>query len=254
VSLRAWLLCLGALPFGASPAAQSSFERGVEAYRRGRYAEARASWQATLAEDLDDLERARVYYDLGNAHWRTGESLSAIACYSAAVRLDPRHRDAWQNLELARAKANLPPADPGDLGATLERLLTSLRPEERRALLFAALVLWVLLLTLEIRLGGTRLRALLSGSSVLLLLAAVPWAYGLCSPEPRAPMLVIGTGHVPLRSEPLEERAPVGELALLEEVERIDELPGWVRVERADGLRGWVREDALFGLRLSADG
>ena len=228
--------------------AQSSFERGVEAYRGGDYAGARTAWRATLAEELDELDRARVLFDLGNAYWRLGESLPAIVCYTAAVRLDPRHAEAWQNLELARAKASLPPADAGDLGATVKRLLTRLRPGERRALLFGALALWSLVLLLEVRFGGAGMRAMLVASSLVLLLAAVPWVYGHAARASLAPLWVSASGGVPLRAEPLEERAPVGELAVLEEVELLDALPGWVRVECAAGLRGWAREDAFFSL------
>ena len=246
-------LLAGLAPLAAQSSA-SSFERGVEAYRRGDDAHARAAWQETLGEELDELDRARVYYDLGNAHWRAGESLPAIACYTAAVRLDPRHADAWQNLELARAKANLPPADAGDLGATLDRLLTSLRPAEQRALLLGALLLWSLVLVLEVRFGGAGGRAALACATLVLALAAVPWAHGLLAPVRNAPMMVISKGSVTLRNEPLEARSPVGELATLEEVERLDELPGWVRVERADGLRGWVRADSLFALDLGTGG
>lgn len=231
-------------------AAQTSFERGVEAYRRGDYLEARAQWQATLGEELDQLGRARVYYDLGNASWRAGEELAAVACYTAAVRLDPRHAEAWQNLELARAKAGLPPADAGDLGATLQRLLVSLRPGERRALLFVALCLWSVVLALEVRFGGSGARAALLGATLVLVLAAVPWAFGQLGRERLAPMLVVSKTGITLRNEPLEARAAVGELQSLEEVERIDELPGWVRVERADGQRGWVRSESLFPLQL----
>jgi len=230
------------------PGSLSSFERGVAAYRSGDYAGARSAWRATLAEELDELDRARVLFDLGNACWRLGESLPAIVCYGAAVRLDPRHAEAWQNLELARAKASLPPADAGDLGATVQRLLTRLRPAERRALLFGALALWSLVLVLEVRFGGAALRSTLAASSVVLVLAAIPWIHGHAARAPSQPLWVIESGGVPLRAEPLEERAPVGELAALEEVERLDSLPGWVRVERADGLRGWAREDAFFSL------
>ena len=65
---------------------------------------------------------------------------------------------------------------------------------------------------------------------------------------------MIEKGSVTLRTEPLESRTAVGELATLEEVERLDELPGWVRVERADGLRGWVRAESLFALDLGSGG
>jgi len=247
-----WLVLLVAsvLALAVPSEGQASFERGVDAYRRGDYGAARDLWQATLAEDLDTLGRARVYYDLGNAHWRLGATLPAIACFTAAVRLDPRHDEAWQNLELARAKASLPPADAGDLGATVERLLDRLRPDERRSLLFAALVLWAAVLVLEIRAGGAAWRAALLAATLLLAGAALPWAHGLLERERHQPMLVIANGGVALRGEPLEARGPVGELAALEEVERLDALPGWVRVQRDDGTRGWVREENVFALSL----
>jgi len=131
----------------------------------------------------------------------------------------------------------------------VRRLLTSLRAPERRALVFFALVAWASVLVLEMRFGGRALRAALLGATGLVLLAAAPWLHGLFAHERAAPMLVIASASVPLRAEPLEARATVGELAVLEEVERLDELPGWTRVERADGLRGWVRSDTLFGVR-----
>ncbi len=247
----AWAAVL-ALPARVEP--QSSFEQGVEAYRSGAYAEARERWRATLREDLGRLERSRVYYDLGNAAWRLDEPLEAVACYTAAVRLDPRHGDSWRNLELARAKAGLPPADPGDLGATLERALGSLFPGERRCLALGALLAWALVLGLEMRRGGAVLRRLALAGAALALLACVPWVHDRLRRERSAPVLVVQAGPVPLRSEPLEDRAPIGELAPLEELERVDSLPGWVRVERSGGLRGWVREETLFPLVLAAPG
>lgn len=251
---RGLLTLVLAFLLAAGGSAQSGFERGVEAYRRGDYTEAAAVWRATLDTDLDDIGRARVYYDLGNAYWRDGESLRAIACYTAAVRLDPRNAEACRNLEFARTKAGLPPVDEGGLGATLQHLLTRLRPTEQRTLLFAALVLWSLVLVLEVRYGGGTARWALLLATLGLALAALPWGYGQLRPERRAPMLVITSGGVSLRAEPLEARAAVGEVAVLEEVERLDELPGWVRVERLDGLRGWARSETLFPLQLENGG
>lgn len=248
--LRWFLLVLALLaaPLGAQ--APEDFTRGVEAYRRGDYAEARTRWQATLALPLASEERARVYHDLGNAHWRLGEELVALACWQAALELDARHADARANLELARAKKGLSPADPGGLAGTLARARAFLRPDEQRNLLFAALVLWVLALLLELRLGGTLGRSALVLASGLLVLSCLPWAAARLAPAEHAPMLVIAGGPAPLRAEPLDAREPIGELAQLERVERLDELPGWTRVERHDGTRGWVRSENLFALAL----
>lgn len=230
--------------------AQGPFEEGAEAYRRADYARAEECWRGLLERDLAPLDRARVYYDLGNAAWRLEKPYEAIACYTAAVRLDPRHADAWRNLEFARAKAGLPPADTGDLRSTLRLALASLRPGERRGILFGALALWSLLLVAEIRSGGRLLRRALLVGGVLVLVCAVPLAWERLVPRPADPMLVVDGGNVALRAEPLESRPAIGELEALEEVERVDALPGWVRVRRADGQRGWVRAGALLALQL----
>jgi tetratricopeptide (TPR) repeat protein len=248
------VLALVAVLVPAAAAAETAFERGVASYRSGDYAAARDHWHAALAEPLGAHGRARVYYDLGNAHWRLGEELRAIACWETTLRLVPGHRDARTNLELARAKASLPPAEAGDLAATVTAALDRLSAPVERGLVFAALVLWAAVLVLEIRSGGPALRAALAGATLLLVLAAVPWVHGLLAggDARAAPMLVVASGQVPLRSEPLETRDAIGALATLEEVERVDQLPGWVRVQRADGTRGWVRDDALFALDLGA--
>jgi len=257
VRLAVRLLALGCCVLAGSAQASGDtrpdgFQHGVEAYRRGDYAGAREAWQQALQEPLDSLGRATVLYDLGNAHWRCQEPLRAIACFEAAVRLDPRHADAWRNLELARARSDLAPADPGDLDATLQRLVSSLRPDERRALLFAALVLWTLVLITEIRFGGGW-RTGLAAATLVLGLAAVPWAWGALHADGGGGVVVVASGGVPLRSEPLEERDAVAELAPLEEVAWVDALPGWTRVERRDGTRGWVRAEALYDLRPPED-
>lgn len=247
--LAAWLLLL-LVPASAQEAAD--FTRGVEAFRAGDYAEARARWQAVLALPLDELERARVYHDLGNAHWRLGEELPAIACWQVASELDPRHAEARANLELARAKKGLGPLEQRGLAGALARARALLRADDQRDLLFAALVLWVLVLLVELRFGGAGGRWALVGASLLLVLAAVPWAAARLAPAVEAPLLVISSGPSSLRAEPLDAREPIGELAPLERVERLDELPGWTRVERADGQRGWVRSENLLALVLGS--
>jgi tetratricopeptide (TPR) repeat protein len=252
--LRSFFLLLAFLAAPLAAQEPEDFARGVEAYRRGDYAEARARWQATLALPLAPAERARVYHDLGNAHWRLGAELVALACWQAALELDGRHADARANLELARAKKGLGPADPGGIEGVLARARTLLAPDQQRDLLFAALVLWVLALLAELRAGGTLGRAGLALASALLVLAALPWAAARLAPREVAPMLVIAGGPAPLRAEPLDVREPIGELAQLERVERIDELSGWTRVERQDGTRGWVRSENLFALVLGNDG
>jgi tetratricopeptide (TPR) repeat protein len=244
--LSAWASL--ALATGAGQESHAAiFTRATDAYRRGAYEEAEVLWRSLLDEDLDAHETARIYYDLGNVAWRRGEALQAIGWYTSAIRLEPRHPDAWANLEFARSQAGLEPADRGDLRSTVERLLGSLRPEEARWLLLSALALFALLLALEAWRGGRLWRRLAFVGLLVVLLASAPWVRTLLR-EGGDPLLVIGTPSAALRSEPRASLSPVGELDPGEEVQRIDSLPGWVRVETAAGERGWVTEQAVFAL------
>ncbi len=243
----ALVLCLVAVAGKPRAVEGDAFERGVDAYRRGQWEVAQSYWKEALAAELAPQHRARLLYDLGNAAWRKGETLEAVGWYAASLRLDPRRADTWKNLELARARAGLDPADRGDLGSTFKRLVSSLRPRERRGLVLASLVPLALFLALEALRGGRLVARLALASSLFVALALVPFGLGLRG-GPEHPLLVVRGPAVPLSSEPRADLPPIGEVAAGEEVERIDALPGWTRVRTRAGLRGWVPEEAVFAL------
>jgi len=236
-----------ARPLQSTVDAQASFERGVEAYRRGSYDEAAVDWERALGAPLDPRERARVAYDLGNAAWRRELVLEAVGWFTLAVRLDPRNADAWANLEHARAEAGLEPADRGDLRSTFRRLLSFPRPHELRWALALALLLAAIPLVFEALHGGKLWRRLSVVMALALALVAALWMRELAR-RPGDPVLVVGGPALALRSEPRAELQPIGEVRAGEELERVDALPGWVRLETDEGQRGWVRESAVFPL------
>lgn len=232
---------------GSTAGAQTGddFTRGVEAYRRSDYAEARARWQATLAEPLAERARARVYLNLGNAHWRLGEERAGVACFQAALELDAGNAAARANLELARARLGFAQEERAALPA---RLCAWVPREAARGLVLGVLVLWILALALDLAVGGPRGRALLALASVLVVLGALPWlAWGLVRGS-LAPLTVVSSAPAALRAEPLDAREPIGEVEPLERLDQLDALPGWIRVERADGTRGWVRAENVYAL------
>lgn len=247
------LLALIGLLTLAAPAAdqEGSFGRAVDAYRRGDYEAAESYWRATLEEPLTTplttKERARVLYDLGNAAWRRGEALEAVGWYTACIRIDPRNRDAWYNLNRARSESGLEPADRGDLPATLRRLVRSLTAAESAWLVLAAALLLALPLVGEALRGGRAWKGLSLAAALLLLVSLVPWSRRLFD-DPGDPYLVIAQPAIVLRAEPREDLPAIGALDAGEEVQRIDELADWLRIERADGEQGWVPRDTLLAL------
>jgi tetratricopeptide (TPR) repeat protein len=249
--LRIALLLALAAPFQAAPVDGSPdverFRQGVEAYRRGDHASAESLWRALVEADSDALDPALLSYDLGNAAFRLERPLEAAGWYTAALRLEPRNADAWANLELARERAGLDPADRGDLVDTLRRLAWALTRAELEWTLLALAVALLAVLLVEALRGGVALRrvAWVLGAAALLL--AGLWAWRLASRE-QAPMFVQQPGGVALRSEPREDAASVGRAEPAEVVECLDGMPGWNRVRTGDGQVGWVEHDALLVL------
>jgi len=223
----------------------------TEAYRAGDHVTAEALWREALSaagtQEVGDLERGRLLYNLGNALYRQGNLLVAVAWYTAALRLTPRDPDLWANLELARSEVDLEPADRGDLAATLNRLLESLTLPEAEWSAALALALLALALGGEALRGGLLWRRLATGALVVTLLASAPLLRHLAI-EGTRPLLVVQEGGTQGRSEPRSDSAPLARLEAGQRVQRLDALPGWVRVEGAGDRPLWVREASVFDL------
>ena len=83
----------------ASADLDATFDRGVAAYREGKWEEAEGAWRAMAEAGVHD---PRVEYNLGNAAWKQGRLGEAIWRWERARRLDPDDRDLRSNLALAR--------------------------------------------------------------------------------------------------------------------------------------------------------
>lgn len=220
--------------------------RATEAYRAKEYATAAALWEDALSEAEGPGERARLLYNLGNGSYRRERYLEAVGWYTAALRHTPRDTATWKNLELARSKAELEPADRGDLASTFQRLVSALTLAEAQWLLLAGMIGWALCLAGEALRGGRTWRrvAWLGLLSACACAAPLIW-HGLQGEG--LPLMVQQAGGTQGRSEPRPDATSLTRLSPGEIVRWRDELPGWVAVE-ADGRRIWVRESALFEL------
>jgi hypothetical protein len=225
--------------------AEAAFEQAVAAYRAGDWQSAATLWRGLLG--VEGIEQASVLYDLGNAAWRAERPLEAAAWYTACLRLAPRHRDAWANLEFVRAEAGVEPADRGDLRSTARRLVYSLDRGESEWLALACAALFTVALCFEALRGGALARRLALAAGLLLATGLAPWIAHLARDGTR-PLFVIAPDGGALRSSPAPNAALVGRLAPASEAVFIDALPGWVRA-RAGGMEGWVEEDAVQELQ-----
>src|SRR5438067_12653405 len=90
-----------ALSVFAQPDAE--FAKANQAFAQGHFKEAIANYETLIR---DGQWSANVFYDLGNAYFRTGDFGRAILNYERALALDRHHPEATANLQIARDEAH----------------------------------------------------------------------------------------------------------------------------------------------------
>ena len=125
---------LQALPF-PPPA----FESANKLYEEGKFAEAAAAYQK-LAQS--GQVSAALYFNLGNAFFKSSQNGRAIAAYRQAEQLNPRDPDLRANLQFARNQTQGPTLSPSRWQRWLGRLTLN------EWTLLAAGAIWLLLLLL----------------------------------------------------------------------------------------------------------
>lgn len=100
VSLFVFVSVFVSSPLAAQTPADC-FAEGNEAYKRADYQQAIAAYTSILDAGY---ENADLYYNLGNAYYRTEQYGLAILNYERSLRLKPNFIEAQQNLALANAR------------------------------------------------------------------------------------------------------------------------------------------------------
>ena len=235
-----------ALPLGAQAAESypdSLWTAGVEAYSAGQWAEALQDWSDVAATGLRSKE---LYYNLGNAYFKTGETAQAVLNYERALRLDPSDADVRYNLEFARAMTQDRIDEvPEFILKTWIRKIGYWMSSDAWAVLslvFLALTLALVLLFLLGPTAGMRRTGFFAGIATLLLsLAAFGFARGQKADAERHDEAIVMRPVSSVTSSPSSDAAK--SLFILHEgtkVKVLDEVSGYKDIELADGRRGWI--------------
>ncbi len=89
-------------------AAESLSAQADSAYNKEDYAQAVALYNQILK---GQGRSADVYYNLGNAWYRRGNAAQAVLAYERALRVDPTHSDARDNLKFVNSRLEDKPED-----------------------------------------------------------------------------------------------------------------------------------------------
>src|SRR5262249_26716524 len=112
----ALLLCVAsALPAFAQ--SEAEFAKANQEYAQGNFKEAIAGYEALVR---GGQWNANLFYDLGNAYFRTDDFGRAILNYERALALDNHHPEATANLQIARDESRALQLQPTKLERYLQ--------------------------------------------------------------------------------------------------------------------------------------
>jgi tetratricopeptide (TPR) repeat protein len=215
-----------------------AFAKANAAYTADKYVEAIQGYEDMLKSGIGD---AAVFYNLGNAYYKTGRLGAAIANYERALALNPNLEPARENLVRC-------------VNSTERKMVRPAPPEWKQSLLFwhyglasattrsVALATWLVFwLILAVR-AWRPVRYLRRTAVSVLVLAVVfgasAWAKG--HPEPLA---VTDSERAPVYYAPGVEDKPYFELYEGDRVTVDSQQDDWARVTTFDGKRGWAKRD-----------
>src|SRR5438046_7553903 len=101
-SLIAFLFCALATP-SLFAQADAEFAKANQEFAQGHFKEAISRYETLVSSGQWS---ANLFYDLGNAYFRTGDFGRAILNYERALALERHHPEATANLQIARDEAH----------------------------------------------------------------------------------------------------------------------------------------------------
>ena len=96
------VLCCALFASAAFAQSDAEFAKANQEYAQGHFKEAISGYEALVRAGQWS---ANLFYDLGNAYFRTGDFGHAILNYERALALERHHPEATANLQIARDEA-----------------------------------------------------------------------------------------------------------------------------------------------------
>ncbi len=224
-------------------APDSLWNRGVFAYESGKWEEAIQSW---IAIEDEGIESAEVYYNLGNAYFKSDEMGLAILNWERALRLNPSFSDARFNLECAHnmIQDRIDPVPEFILKSVARKISYWMKSNSWAvmAILFFAFVLACVLVFLLSPRRGWRIVGFYTGIVSLILSAScygfARWQY---NDYRKADSAIVMKPVSAIKSSPTAESSK--DLFVLHEgtkVKILDKIGNWYNISLADGRQGWI--------------
>ena len=233
--------------YSQSAAMQDSIAKGNQLYTSAKFGKAVKTYEAVLANGFESFE---LYYNLGNALYKSNNITFAILNYERALKLSPNNEDALFNLEMAKKQVvdniDLLP-EPGFIRWWHE-LINSRQADSWGIQSMFSFFLFLLLIALFL------FAATMRNKQLTFWFAVIALAYSLLTfsfgSSQRSKLVnhnsgVITERSIRMKGSPSETGT---ELFILHEglsVQITDKLGEWIEIRLADGNKGWLQIESI---------
>ncbi len=214
--------------------ADIEFAKANQEYAQGHFKEAISGYETLVRAGQWS---ANVFYDLGNAYFRTGDFGRAILNYERALALEPHHPEATANLQIARDEAHALELQPG----RLERYLQFASVNQYS--ITAAVSFWIAAFCLvALIFKRRRSRATLTLLLVMLLISAggIVATWQLERGSEGSALAVVTGKDVQARLATADTANSVLALPPGSEVKILSTRGDWTYAALPNNLRGWI--------------
>ena len=224
--------------------AQADFAKANEEFAQAHFKEAIAGYEALVGAGQWN---ANLFYDLGNAYFRTRDFGRAILNYERALALDNHHPEATANLQIARDESRALELQP----TKLERYLQFASINQFTVV--AAVAFWLGIFAIVVLMFKRRRSAALISLSILCLLVSgvAVWAIHRLDNGSAGRGLAIVTGNdVQARLATADTANSVLALPPGSEIKILSTRGDWMYATLPNDLRGWIQTKNAEQVRL----
>jgi tetratricopeptide (TPR) repeat protein len=236
------------LAFGIASAALAQpdvdFTKANQEYAQGNFKEAITGYEALVHSGQWN---ANLFYDLGNAYFRTRDFGRAILNYERALALDQRHPEATANLQIARDESRALELQP----TRLERYLQFASINQYT--IAAAVAFWLGVFGIVALIFARRRSAAVMALSVLCLLVctACVWAiHALDNGSEGRGLAIVTANDVQARLATADTANSVLALPPGSEIKILSTRGDWMYATLPNDLRGWIQTKNAEQVRL----
>lgn len=244
VSAKAILLLLLLFPLAVQAVTK---EEADSAYARQQYQQAIKAYEGLLQQGVS----AELYYNLGNAYYRTENITRAVLNYERALLLSPGDRDVRFNLQMARSKTidKITPETEMFFVTWYRSLVNMMSVDGWAQTALAALALAIVLTLVYLFSERIWLRKVGFFGGILLV---VVFLFGNLFAYQQEQQLIHRTGAIVISSAVQIKSTPAKngtDLFILHEGTKVnitdDTMKGWKKVTVADGKEGWIETSQI---------